>query len=132
MDGELSQLERRMVESHLARCAECHAYAADVVEFTERIRSEPLAVLGKPIAVRRQRRLATAQLHVGVAAAAAIVALGIGTRLATPEEPQPGPQLSRFEGMPSLSPPRSVLEQEQAILRVVRAGRTLPPPGSVL
>jgi len=117
LDSELSQLEQRMLAAHLERCAECAVYAADVRHLTERIRSAPLHTMRRP--------------EIGAAAALALAALGLGTELAvTPDAPQGS--LARFEGRPNLSPPRSVYEQEQAILRVVRVGRPLPPPGSVI
>ena len=131
LDGELSQLERRMLSSHLARCAHCAEYAVGVRDLTERIRREPLVAMGRPVVVRRRRMLTTTRLQVGVAAAFALAALGLGTQLATLPESQ-GPSLARFEGRPNLSPPRSVAEQEQAILRVVKVGRPLPPPGSAI
>ena len=130
LDGELSHLEQRMLDTHLDRCARCAAYAADVRDVTERIRSAPLAVMQRPVVVRRRGHLTTMRLQVGVAAAFAIAALGLGTQLAT--SGTQGGSLARFEGQPTLSPPRSVLEREQAILRVVKAGRTLPPRGSFL
>ena len=129
LDGELSQLEQRMLGTHLERCPRCAAYAADVRDVTERIRNAPRAVMQRPIVVRRRRPLTTVRLQVGVAAAFALAALGLGTQLASTE---PQGSLARFEGQPALNPPRSVFEQEQAILRVVRAGRTLPPRGSVI
>lgn len=131
LDGELSQLEQRMLDTHLDRCARCAAFAADVRDVTERIRTAPHAVMQRPVVVRRRRQLATVRLQVGVAAAFALAALGLGTQLATSSESQ-DPSLARFEGRPNLSPPESVTEQEQAILRVVKVGRPLPPPGSVL
>ena len=70
------------------------------------------------------------RFQVGVAAAFALAALGLGTQLVL--DRVAADALARFEGQPTLIPPRSVFEQEQAILRVVRAGRTLPPRGSVL
>lgn len=130
LDGELSQLEQRMLGTHLERCPRCAAYAADVRDVTERIRNAPRAIMQRPVVVRRLRPLTTVRLQVGVAAALALAALGLGTQLATSTEPQSS--LARFEGQPALNPPRSVYEQEQAILRVVRAGRTLPPRGSVI
>ena len=131
LDDELSQLEHRMLASHLERCARCAAYSADVRDVTERIRNAPYAMMERPIVVRRRRAVTTMRLQVGVAAAFALAALGLGTQLAVSAESQSG-SLSRFEGRPDLSPPRSVLEQEQAILRVVKPGRTLPPRGSVI
>jgi anti-sigma factor RsiW len=130
LDGELSQLESRMLDTHLERCARCAAYAADVREFTEHMRTAPRALMQRPVVVRRRRPLTAVRLQVGVAAGLALAALGLGTQLATSHER--GSSLARFEGKPSLSPPRAVTEREQAILRVVRVGRPLPPNGSVL
>jgi anti-sigma factor RsiW len=130
LDGELSQLEQRMLAAHLERCPRCAAYAADVRDVTARIRNAPHAVMQRPVVVRRRRSLTTVRLQVGVAAAFALAALGLGTQLAASTESQSS--LSRFEGRPALNPSRGVFEQEQAILRVVRAGRTLPPRGSVI
>ena len=130
LDGELSQLEQRMLGAHLERCPRCAAYAAEVRDVTERIRNAPRAHMQRPVVVvRRRRPLTTVRLQVGVAAAFALAALGLGTQLASSTEPQSS--LARFEGQQTLNPPRSVFEQEQAILRVIRAGRTLPPRGSV-
>ena len=130
LDGELSQLEQRMLGTHLERCPRCAAYAADVRDVTERIRNAPRAHMQRPVVVRRPRPLTTVRLQVGVAAAFALAALGLGTQLASSTESQSS--LARFEGQQTLNPPRSVFEHEQAILRVVRAGRTLPPRGSVI
>jgi anti-sigma factor RsiW len=130
LDGELSQLEQRMLATHLERCERCAAYATDVREVTERLRSAPHAVMQRPVVVRRRRQLTTVRLQVGVAAAFALAALGLGTQIAASTESHGS--LSRFEGRPALNPPRVVLEQEQAILRVVKRGRGLPTPGSVI
>jgi anti-sigma factor RsiW len=131
LDGELSQLEQRMLEAHLERCPRCAAYAADVRDFTERMRAAPRALMQRPVVIARRRGALTAvRLQIGVAAAFALAALGLGTQLAA--TPDDGSSLSRYDGRPALSPPRAVFEQEQAILRVVKVGRTLPPRGSVL
>jgi anti-sigma factor RsiW len=131
LDSELSQLEQRMLAAHLERCAECAVYAADVRRITERIRSAPLHTMRRPVIVRRHRSLAATRLQIGAAAALALAALGLGTELAVAPDARQG-SLARFEGQPNLSPPRSVYEQEQAILRVVKVGRPLPSPGSAI
>jgi anti-sigma factor RsiW len=130
LDGELSQLEQRMLTMHLDRCAPCAAYAADVRDFTDRMRSAPPALPRRQVVVRRRRALTSIRLQAGIAAGFALAALGLGTQLAA--TPEHGRSLAQYERQPSLSPARAVIEQEQAILRVVRAGRTLPPRGSVL
>ena len=83
LDGELSQLEQRMLKSHLDRCARCAAYASDVRDFTDRMRVAPHAVMQRPVVVRR-RPSRTVRLQVGVAAGFALAALGLGTQLAAP------------------------------------------------
>lgn len=130
LDGELSQLEQRMLSTHLERCSRCAAYADDVRDFTEKMRTSPRAFMQHPVVVRRRHPLTAMRLQVGVAAAFALAALGLGTQLAA--SPDPSSSLARFDGQPTLSPPRAVVEQEQAILRVVKVGRPLPPRGSVL
>lgn len=130
LDDELSQLEQRMLDTHLERCADCAQYAHEVRDLTERIRSAPAAFMRRPVVVHRRRAGTTTRIQIGVAAALAFAALGLGTELAaTPSE---GGSLARFEGQPSLSPPQSVVDREQAILRVVKVGRPLPSPGSVI
>jgi len=131
LDGELSQLERRMLGTHLERCSACATYADDVRDLTERIRSAPLQALRRPVIVRRTRHFATTRLQIGVAAAFALAALGLGLKMSGTAQSQQR-SFARYEGRPNLSPPRAVFEQEQAILRVVKVGRVLPPPGSVL
>jgi anti-sigma factor RsiW len=77
LDGELSQLESRMLASHLDRCADCRAYEAHVAQFTEEIRTAPLERMLRPIVVRRPRRVSALRLQAGVAAALAVAVLGV-------------------------------------------------------
>lgn len=82
-DGEQSQLERRMLAVHLALCADCRAFAAEVTAFTEELRVAPLETPAHAVVVRRPaRRPAIARLHVAAAAALAIVGLGVASQLA--------------------------------------------------
>ncbi|GIU94900.1 MAG: hypothetical protein KatS3mg012_1357 [Gaiellaceae bacterium] len=130
LDGELSELERRLLDAHLARCGACQAFAQEVVAFTEALRAAPLEAVREPIVVERRRRLPLGRVQVAAAAALAFLAVGLAGQLSASSEQRPA--LSRFDDSPNLSPPASVLEREQAILSVVRPGTTLPPPGSVL
>jgi anti-sigma factor RsiW len=85
LDGELSQLESRMLASHLARCAECREYEAAVAAVTARLRAAPLEPVPHPITIRRARRALPGRMQVGVAAALAFVVLGGVTQIGSPE-----------------------------------------------
>jgi anti-sigma factor RsiW len=130
LDGELSQLEQRMLAAHLDRCPECSAYKDDVEWFTVGIRSAPLEELQRPVVIERSRRHVGARLQAAAAAAVALVALGLGGQLASSDSQSSS--LPRFDESQDINPPRQVLEREQQILNVVRPGLVLPPPGSVL
>lgn len=124
LDDELSQLERRMLASHLARCAVCEAYAAEVTTFTEALRSAPPVVLERPVVVQRPRRLTGVRLQAGVAAALAFAALGLGSQLATSG---PGGDLSAASV--TRFPTQAELQREIAIIEHLhnRASRNLFP-----
>jgi len=98
LDSELSQLERRMVASHLERCAECREFEHSVVSFTEALRSAPLEVFDRQIAVTRRRRVSFAQTQLGVAAALAVAVLVSAGQLA-------GGDVQREAIVPSLKEP---------------------------
>jgi predicted anti-sigma-YlaC factor YlaD len=79
LDGELSQLARAMVESHLRRCAACRSFRDDLVSFTQEIREAPLEKYsGRPLAVPRRKRVYADALTVASVAASIAVALGLG------------------------------------------------------
>lgn len=81
LDDELSQLERRMLDAHLALCAGCAAHARDVTTFTEQLRQAPLVPLECPITVQRRSRRVGIRIPIGAAAALAFAALGLGSML---------------------------------------------------
>ncbi|MBA2642043.1 MAG: zf-HC2 domain-containing protein [Actinobacteria bacterium] len=85
LDGELSQLESRMLESHLARCAECSMYDTRVGAVTAELRAAPLESLEHPIVIRRPRRqVSLARVQIGVAAALAVAVLGAISQIGAP------------------------------------------------
>jgi len=84
LDGEISQLEERMLEAHLARCADCRTFDAQVTKFTNELRAAPLEPLAFPIEVRRARRTTLARAQVGIAAVVAIAVIGSVLQLAVP------------------------------------------------
>ena len=92
LDGELSELERRMVASHLARCPGCHAYECDTAMLTRLLREAPLESSRYPVVVSRPRRVSVARMQVGFAAALAVAVLGVAVQTAGP-----GRQSSSFQ-----------------------------------
>ena len=83
LDGELSQLEQRMLAAHVSRCPDCSAFVSDVRMFTQELREAPLQQLRRPVVIPSLRRLAATRYQVGVAAAMALAALGLGSQLAS-------------------------------------------------
>jgi len=78
LDGELSDFESALLDSHIERCPSCRAFAEDLVGVTERLRTEPLE---RPLIVLTlpQRRFAALRTMQASAAAAAVVSVvGIG------------------------------------------------------
>jgi predicted anti-sigma-YlaC factor YlaD len=84
LDGELSQLERRMLASHLLRCAECDSYSRQVNELTAALRQAPLEPLERQIMISRPRRVSFTIAQAGVAATLAVAALGMLSQVGLP------------------------------------------------
>ena len=84
LDGELSELAEKMLESHLARCAGCRAFESDAVATTRLVRTASLERPERPIALPRGRRLAFVRPAGAAAATAAAVALGLAAFLNLP------------------------------------------------
>ncbi len=80
-DGELSQFERRILEAHLARCADCARHAEQLTAIVAVIRDTPSESMRSPVeVVRRPRVWGTLwRVAVGGSAMAAAVAAGMLT-----------------------------------------------------
>lgn len=81
LDGELSTFERALLGDHLERCTSCRDFSRGVNRLTSALRAAPRepfegVVIGR---VRRQIRIRVAP----AAAAMAIVAVGLGSLLAS-------------------------------------------------
>ena len=130
LDGELSQLERRMVAAHLERCADCRAFEERVRTFTEDLRAVPLELLQRPVVVRRSRRASFTGAQVGVAAVLAIAALGLASQLEAPWSQRTGssPAVTNVNLFKtSWTPERELAEIDAALERQ----RHLSRPGPV-
>jgi predicted anti-sigma-YlaC factor YlaD len=83
-DGELSELERRSLRSHLHTCPACTRFALDVENVALLLGSaepeRPAYPVTLPRIVRRRHAFATRSRPVVAAAAVALMAIGIASR----------------------------------------------------
>ena len=84
LDGELSELAEKMLESHLVRCAACRTFESDVEVTSRLVRTAPLEQPEQPIALPRIRRRMLFRPAGALAATAAAVALGLTAFLNLP------------------------------------------------
>src|SRR4249919_1457869 len=83
LDGELSELEGALLDAHLARCADCAAFASGAAASTAAIRAVPL-VAHAPVSVSLPA--SPRRVFVGIVAAAVVIGaallggLGDGSR----------------------------------------------------
>jgi anti-sigma factor RsiW len=78
LDGELSQLESAHLDAHLARCASCQAFGAEIGAATRIVRAAPMEELSIPISIPASRRIARRAFQ-AAAAAAVVLTAGIGS-----------------------------------------------------
>lgn len=86
-----------MVESHLDRCSACYAFDRDVADLTRSVRHAPLERPRNPIVVTARRRVSFARVNSGVAAAVAVVSIGVAVQFAT-SEPEQSPAARPYLG----------------------------------
>ena len=77
LDGELAEIDHARLEAHLAHCAACRAYSADLAGTARLLREAPLEQLDFPIALPSRRLAVARRLQVGAAAAALLVTVGL-------------------------------------------------------
>ena len=126
LDGELSELAEKMLESHLARCAACRTFESDVELTSRLVRTAPLERPEHPIALPRGRRMLFRPVG-AVAATAAAVALGFAAFLNLPSSGTlAAPNVHVVGG--DNSDLRLQRGMRAALLRP--ASSELPPPGA--
>jgi len=74
LDGELSQIERVLMERHFDRCPSCAEFAADTTSLTGALRAAEPVMLDRPIQLPLRRRAGYVVRHAGAWIAAASVA----------------------------------------------------------
>ena len=81
-DGELSELERKLLDSHLTRCGACSRFTVEVAAVAADLRASALQPLPRPVSIPTWHRRPVYVRMRGLAAAAAvaIMALGIAAR----------------------------------------------------
>ena len=78
LDGELSDLAQKMLDSHLARCAECSAFEQHVSEIALQLRTAPVAELERSVEIARRPRSIPARVWGMGAATASVAAVAVG------------------------------------------------------
>lgn len=81
LDGELSEFEGALLEGHLVACKACTAFLVETRSLTDELRRSPLEPFEVRVAARKRPRIALRLSP--VAASLAIVAVGVGSILAS-------------------------------------------------
>lgn len=101
-DGELSELERKLLEAHVERCVPCARFKVEVAAVAAELRAASLHPLPQPVSVPVwRRRQAYARMRtVGAAAAVALMAIGVASRSPLPPDETEGlvelPRVTNF------------------------------------
>ena len=85
LDGRAHDLERRFLDAHLARCAECAAFAEETHWFTQVIRMTPLES-PRPVALPRRRRRLQPRTAASAAAAAVMLVVAGNVAMNVPDD----------------------------------------------
>jgi predicted anti-sigma-YlaC factor YlaD len=82
LDGELSEMENALLESHLGRCASCTEAADRITGLTLALRAAPLEAPATQVTVPRQMRIGSLRRFYVAAVAVLVLALaasGVGS-----------------------------------------------------
>lgn len=109
-DGELSELERKLLDSHLQRCRACARFAVQVAAVARELREAALHPLPRPITIPVwSRRPVYVRIRTaGAAAAVALMALGIASRAPLAPSERRTLELPRVTNFANKAPAREV------------------------
>ena len=129
LDGELSEFERVLLAAHVADCAPCRSFKADVAAITAELRSAPLERLGRRVELPLRRRLSLRPLQ-AAAAAMAVMAVGLGSLFSSLNSRDALERPSVEEALPV----EQWVERQRAVQRLelesqLRARQIPPRPG---
>jgi putative zinc finger protein len=124
LDDEISELEERLLQAHLSRCASCQAFEASVHGAVLVLRAEPLEQIDHPVVVSGRRRLPVRRGAVASVAAVAAAFVGVTTVLSTtalksPSSHAPAP-------IPAAVAPEDQDLKQLRALRVLQLGGRAP------
>jgi predicted anti-sigma-YlaC factor YlaD len=109
LDDELSELEARLLETHLWHCADCAAFASEIAAVTAMLRAEPQVRHSVEIMPRIRRARRTVRGRAAVVSAGMLVAASVLGVLAsvTPSGsvPPPAPSSQTDVSTPAVSGP---------------------------
>ena len=128
LDGELAELEGRMLDAHLVRCAPCRELARELGAITSAMRATPLAPIDG-LATPRFRRPWSGRLRPAAAVAATLlVAIGAAGAVRPAPSPvtEPGPQQTQWP-LPARYLSDRALIAEQRHIAIVAAGERGAP-----
>jgi predicted anti-sigma-YlaC factor YlaD len=94
LDGELSQVEQALLRAHVGCCAACAGFARDLDGLTQELRTAPLPRPRLSMSVRR-RNTGMRGLQLGAAAAAILIAAGLGSLAGSLTSHGPVPRVHR-------------------------------------
>jgi predicted anti-sigma-YlaC factor YlaD len=128
LDDEISELEERLLEAHLRRCASCQEFEATVRGAVLALRAQPLEEIDHPVVVSGRRRLPVRRGAVASVAAVAAAVVGVTTVLSTLALKSPSSTHPPAPLPAAVAPDDQDIKQLRA-LRVLQLGGQ-PPRGS--
>jgi predicted anti-sigma-YlaC factor YlaD len=108
LDGELSELEARLLDRHLAACAPCAAFAREIAGVTDLLRAAPQEAYAVEIMPRLRHARRTVRRRAAVVSAGMLVAasiLGVLASVTPNRSISDRPSTTTYTGTPAVAGP---------------------------